>query len=116
MTFRAWLVVALVFGVALPVYADRRSDARAQVEFGINVARKGLWMEAALRWKKATEIDPDYAAAWNNLGIGYEQLGKFNDARLAYERASTLEPTNSLITANYDQFREIYDRLNRRKK
>jgi Flp pilus assembly protein TadD len=109
------LVVLLLVGVALPAYADPRSDATDQVEFGIAVAQRGLWREATLRWERAVELDPTYAAAWNNLGIGYEQLGQFDRARDAYDRALREEPGNSYIRSNYDLFREIYDRQNRRR-
>ena len=102
-------------GCASPACADSAIDAKAQVEFGILVAQKGLWKEAALRWERATEIDPTYAAAWNNLGIGYEQLGRFDEARKAYEKALELDPDNTYIQTNYDLFREIYDRQNRRR-
>ena len=115
MFIRLCLVATLVLGSALPAYADRRSDAKAQLDFGITVAQRGLWKEAAFRWEKATEIDPGYAAAWNNLGIGYEQLGRFDDARKAYEKALEVEPGNTYIRSNYDLFREIYDRQNRRR-
>ena len=115
MRIRLWLVLLLVGGMATPAFADRRSDAKAQVEFGITVASRGLWKEAAYRWEKAVEVDPTYGAAWNNLGIGYEQLGRFDDARKAYEKAIELEPGNSYVRSNYDLFREIYDRQNRRR-
>jgi Flp pilus assembly protein TadD len=115
MHIRLWLVVLLLLGVAAPAQADRRSDAKDQVEFGIVVAQRGLWKEATQRWEKAAEIDPTYAAAWNNLGIGHEQLGQFTEARNAYEKALELEPGNSYIRSNYDLFREIYDRQNRRR-
>jgi Flp pilus assembly protein TadD len=75
MRARTLPLVLLALIVSVPVYADRRSDAKEQVEFGISVANKGLWIEAASRWEKAIEIDPTYAAAWNNLGIAYEQQG-----------------------------------------
>jgi len=115
MRVRLCLVLLLLFGVAAPALADRRADAKAQVEFGIKVATRGLWKEAAYRWEKAVELDPTYAAAWNNLGIGYEQLGRSDDALKAYEKALALEPGNSYIRSNYDLFREIYDRQNRRR-
>jgi len=115
MRIRLWLVLLLLAGVATPAWADRRSDAKSQVEFGITVANRGLWKEAAYRWEKAVELDPTYSAAWNNLGIGYEQLGRFDDARKAYEKAIELDPGNSYIRSNYDLFREIYDRQNRRR-
>ena len=115
MRMRLWLAVLLVTATAFPAYADRRSDAKGQVEFGITVAQRGLWKEATYRWEKAVEVDPSYSAAWNNLGIGYEQLGRFDEARKAYEKALDLEPGNSYIRSNYDLFREIYDRQNRRR-
>jgi Flp pilus assembly protein TadD len=110
----AVVVFLVMVGLATPAFADRRSDAKAQVEFGWDVALHGLWNEAASHWQKAVEIDPTYAAAWNNLGIAYEQQGQFAKARNAYEKASQLEPNNNFIRQNYDLFREIYDRQNRR--
>ena len=101
--------------VTVPVFADRRSEAKSQVEFGIMTAEKGLWNEAIRSWEKAIEIDPSYAAAWNNLGIAYEQQGKFDDARKAYDKAIKLDPENQMIRQNYDLFREIYDRTQRRR-
>lgn len=114
MPFRTLLAAALTLMLAAPaVSANSRSDAKAQVEFGIEVARRDLWKEAEYRWRRATEIDPSYAAAWNNLGIAYEQEGKFDEAREAYEKALALEPGNVMIQQNYDLFREINDRANR---
>jgi Flp pilus assembly protein TadD len=115
MRIQFWLVLGLVLGLSAPAYADRRDDAKAQLDLGITVARIGLWKEAAYRWERATEIDPTYSAAWNNLGIGYEQLGRFDDARRSYEKALEVEPNNTYIRNNYDLFREIYDRQNRRR-
>jgi Tfp pilus assembly protein PilF len=96
-------------------YADARSDSKKQVEFGIKVAQTGLWKEAAYRWQKATEIDPTYAAAWNNLAVAYEQQGNFEKAREAYEKAVELDPKNLLLRQNYDLFKEINDRTKRRR-
>jgi Flp pilus assembly protein TadD len=95
------------------VSADARSDAKAQVEFGIAVAQRGLWREAAYRWERATQLDPTYAAAFNNLAIAYEQQGDFDKARNAYEKAVELEPDNQMIRQNYDLFKEINDRTSR---
>ncbi len=107
------LALACVLAVGVPVLAeaDERSDAQAQVDFGIVVAQRGLWNEAIYRWERASEIDPSYAAAWNNLGIAYEHQGSFDKARDAYEMALELEPDNVMIQQNYDLFREINDRI-----
>ena len=114
MILRALVVTAALVGIAPSVYADQRSESKAQVDFGIRVAQSGLWKEATYRWEKATQIDPTYAAAWNNLAIGYEHGGRFEDARKSYEKAVTLDPKNILIRQNYDLFKEINDRAKRR--
>ena len=101
------LALALVLGASGVASAqDARKQAQSQVEFGIAVAQRGLWQEAVFRWERASEIDPTYAAAFNNLGIAYEQLGKF-------EQALELEPQNLSIQQNYDLFKEINDRAKR---
>ncbi len=105
------LTAALLPTVTVSAGADEREDAKAQVEFGIEVAQSGLWQEAIYRWARASVIDPDYAAAWNNLGIAYEQDGRFDAALEAYEKALDLEPDNLMIQQNYDLFREIHDRI-----
>ena len=112
----ACLIAVIALGTATPLLAaaDRRDDAEAQVEFGIKVAQKKLWREATYRFLKATEIDPTYPAAWNNLGIAYEEQGKFEDANKAYTKAVELDPDNPLIRQNYDLFKELYDRIARR--
>lgn len=116
MHFRALpLIAALAAMVSSSAYAEgARSQAKSQVEFGIKVAQTGLWKEAVYRWEKAAELDPTYAAAWNNLAIGYEHEGRFELADKAYQRAVQLDPKNLYIRQNYDLFKEINDRTKRR--
>lgn len=104
--------VALLFSLMTTglAAADQRSDAKEQVEFGIQVAQRGLWREAIYRWERATQIDPNYAAAYNDLAIAYEHEGQLDKARAAYEKALQLEPSNTLIKQNFDLFKEINDR------
>ena len=101
--------------VATPSFADAKKEAKSQVEFGINVAQRGLWREAIYRWQKATEIDPAYAAAYNNLGIAYEHEGQLAKARKAYEKAIELDPNNVQVRQNYELFKEINDRTSQAK-
>ena len=99
-----------VFALTGVTYADARSDAKAQVEFGIAVAQRGLWKEAIYRWERATQLDPTYAAAFNNLAVAYEHEGNLKKAAEAYERALKLDPDNQLVRQNYELFKEIHDR------
>lgn len=101
--------VALL-AAAAPALADSKGDAKSQVEFGINVAQRGLWREAIYRWEKSVELDPTYAAAYNDLAIAYEHEGQLDKARKAYEKAIELSPNNEPIRQNYELFKEINDR------
>ena len=110
MKLRVVLFLACALAPAAPSFADAKSDAKSQVEFGINVAQRGLWREAIYRWEKAVELDPTYAAAYNDLAIAYEHEGQLDKARKAYEKALELAPNNSQIRQNYELFKEINDR------
>jgi Tfp pilus assembly protein PilF len=110
MSARVVAVALLCAVVAVPVAAEQRGEAKEQVEFGIQVAQRGLWREAIYRWERASQLDPTYAAAFNNLAIAYEHEGELDKARGAYEKAIALEPNNALIKQNYDLFKEINDR------
>ena len=115
MSPRAVAAALLCAGLfAVPAFAEQRNEAKAQVEFGIQVAQRGLWREAIYRWERATQLDPTYAAAFNNLAIAYEHEGELEKARGAYEKALSLEPDNALIKQNYDLFKEINDRAGKK--
>jgi Tfp pilus assembly protein PilF len=107
-------VVAILTFAQSPAMAGQANGAKSQVEFGIAVAQKNLWKEALYRWQKAVELDPGYAAAWNNLAIAWEHEGNFEEARKAYEKAVSLDPKNLFIKQNYELFKEINDRANRK--
>lgn len=115
MSVRTALVAFLAVASASPAWADAKSDARSQVEFGISVAQRGLWREAIYRWEKAVELDPTYAAAFNDLAIAYEHEGQLQKARKAYEKALEIDPNNTQIRQNYELFREINDRTSAEK-
>ena len=112
MPMRLISVVVLFTALSGVAYADARADAKAQVEFGIAVAQRGLWKEAIYRWERATQIDPTYAAGFNNLAVAYEHEGMLDKAAEAYERALKLEPNNVLVRQNFELFKEIHDRAN----
>ena len=95
---------------------EEKKDAKKEVAFGIDVARRGLWQEARFRFEQAAALNPESASAFNNLGVTLEQQGDFDKARAAYERALALEPKNMSIQQNYDLFREADEKRNRKLK
>ena len=113
--------IYLPFAAALlvfpsPIRADTEKDAKKEVAFGIDVARRGLWQEARFRFEQATNLNPESASAFNNLGVTLEQQGEFDKARAAYDRALQLEPKNISIQQNYDLFREADEKRNKKLK
>ena len=91
-------------------------DAQDELGFGIEVARKGLWVEARFRFERAVALDPENGNALNDLAIALEQQGEFERAREAYEKALKLKPGNLYIQQNYDLFREANEKRNRKAK
>lgn len=58
------------------------------------IALDGLarYAESLETIKEVLEFSPDSAAAWNNLGIVCQHIGKLDEARAAFERAYKLNP------------------------
>lgn len=102
------LATCLVVSSA-PVYArDRLANPKVQIAFGNQVVKRGLWGEAAFRYAKAAKMDPKNKVAYNNLGVAFEALGKFEGALEAYKRALELAPNDNKIRQNYARFAEFY--------
>ena len=100
-------VLAVVFAAACSSYSatDRPSS---QIAFGAEVARKGLWREAAFRFEQALSKDPKNARAHNNLAVALEATGEFARALAEYKKALDLAPNDNYIRRNYARFAEFY--------
>ncbi|HET6373959.1 MAG TPA: tetratricopeptide repeat protein [Candidatus Polarisedimenticolia bacterium] len=88
--------------------AVSKSEATVQLEFGVKMALKGAWGEAAFRFDRAVKADGTHADAYNNLAVARENLGQYDAAREAYEKALELDPSNKKIRENYDLFMSFY--------
>ncbi|HEY0591832.1 MAG TPA: tetratricopeptide repeat protein [Thermoanaerobaculia bacterium] len=112
------LVVTLAMAAAsLTGCSSRRLDltqSSTQMQFGVKMARANLWREALFRFERAVQIDPENAAALNNLAVAYEGIGEFEKARDAYARALKVDKSNQHIQKNYSRFVEFYSRNRKR--
>ena len=99
--------ICFIFTLLTLISCSSHKVARVQDynQFAIKTAQAGLWNEAIFRWKQILTIDPDNALAYNNLGVGYEALGKIEEAQAAYQRATELEPDSRYYRINYRRCR-----------
>lgn len=100
-------LILLVAAVGCASYA-KTDNAKSQIAFGSEVARKGLWREAAFRFEQAIAKEPNNARAHNNLAVALEATGEFARALTEYKRALELDPNDTHIRRNYARFAEFY--------
>jgi Flp pilus assembly protein TadD len=98
---------ALLLAAGCASYAAPEK-AKSQIAFGSEVARKGLWREAAFRFEQAIEKEPNNARAHNNLAVALEATGEFTKALSEYKKALELDPNDTHIRRNYARFAEFY--------
>jgi len=116
--------LSLAAGGAAPAVADTtggRSDAAAfdraatvkagsswnspiaetdRFEYWFEICANAAPIDALEACERATEIEPDFAIAWDNLGAVLEQLGRYEDALVALDRALVLTPEDANIWYN----------------
>lgn len=109
-TIRARAVLALVLLAVAGGCASSKpaTDTGAQLAFGVEMARRGLWSEALFRFEKARAAEPQDARALNNLAVSYEAVGRFDDALATYREAVAVAPGNRPLKQNYSRFLEFY--------
>lgn len=88
--------------------ANPSANAAAQLAFGVNMARRGLWDEALFRFHEAEKLEPGNPRVLNNLGVAYEAVGEFDKALDHYQRALKAQPNSQEMKANYARFVEFY--------
>jgi len=66
---------------------EDRTRARGQLDKGRELYRNDQDAEAVLAFLEAVRLDPDLAEAHFRLGLGYESLGKRDEAEAEYKKA-----------------------------
>ncbi len=51
-------------------------------------------------YEKAVEIDPEFAFAWDNIGISYRRLGDYDKALDAYNKSLAIDSTGLMPLQN----------------
>ncbi len=72
------------------------SEAAKYLKKGNDLYDKGDYEKALEAYEKATEIDPDYAEAWYNMGAILGNLDRYEESLKAFERAIKLNPNDAM--------------------
>ncbi|HEY48474.1 MAG TPA: tetratricopeptide repeat protein [Dehalococcoidia bacterium] len=76
---------------------------RQRTNEAIALAMQSRWEEAVAVNQSIIDVFPDDADAYNRLGKALTQLGKYDEATGAYQRALELEPHNSIAKKNLER-------------
>jgi tetratricopeptide (TPR) repeat protein len=95
---------------------DRSQASPEQLAaFGNFLADSGMNRMALPYYEVAVRLRSDDPVLWNNIGTIYRQLGDWDDAKQAYARSLSLNPTNAMAHYNlgavYDVQRKYDDAL-----
>lgn len=80
---------------------------------GMDLVKEENYKEGLIWFEKAVKADPNFAFAWDNIGICYRRLGKYDEALAAYNRSLALDPKGKTPLQNIPvvyQFKEQYEK------
>jgi tetratricopeptide (TPR) repeat protein len=81
--------------------AEDRAKAKKQyADQAIQLALQGRWTEAAQLNREIVETFPNDVDAFNRLGKAMTELGRYADAKEAYEKGLKIDPLNSIARKN----------------
>ncbi|MFL9484902.1 tetratricopeptide repeat protein [Chitinophagaceae bacterium LWZ2-11] len=72
----------------------------AYITLSLEYYNKGMYVECIEACKKALQLKPDYALAYNNICASYNQLKQWDNAIAAGEKGIKLDPQNTLMKGN----------------
>lgn len=72
-------------------------------EQAVKLAVAGRWQEAAAINRELIARFGDDAEVYNRLGKALTELGRIREARLVYEKALSVDPTNAIAQRNLDR-------------
>ncbi|UCH95230.1 MAG: tetratricopeptide repeat protein [Candidatus Aminicenantes bacterium] len=106
-TLKQIMIISLIVGICVLNACSTKAVPKTEFEFGNHLARQGLWKEAYYRWNRALEQGKESAALYNNIAIALEEMGKFEEAEKAYQKALKLSPNNQTVQGNYNKFKKM---------
>ena len=76
------------------------AGAKSHLEAGNAFVDQEQFTQAAVEYQKAIRLDPEYAEAYNNLGISLAEQGEMADAVKAFREAVRIDPEDAESQSN----------------
>jgi tetratricopeptide (TPR) repeat protein len=73
----------------------QRKKARVPYNTGLDMVRRGAYVDAIAEFQKSVELDPDFAEAIYNLGVTYQKLDSHEKAIEQFEVAVKMRSENA---------------------
>jgi len=87
---------------------DERAKLRKHwVEQAISLAMKSKWEEAVTVNRTIIDLFPGDVDAYNRLGRALTELGRYKEAKEAYQRAVEIDPNNSIAQKNLSRLANL---------
>ena len=97
------------------VQAEDRAKVRKQhADTAIKLALEGRWDDAAKLNKAILELFPTDVDAYNRLGKALTELGRYGEARDAYQKALEVDPVNAIARKNLERLSSLGTKAKRR--
>lgn len=74
--------------------------AQLAYDDGMDYMESGDYETAILKFKKAIEIDPNFAFSWDNLGVCYRKSNQYEKAIEAYKKSLEINPQGRMPLMN----------------
>ena len=105
-----FLLSAVVLAGAVIGFGDDGSarGAKGELKLGVKAAKRGYWQEALYRFERADTLKPQDPEILNNLAVALEGVGRYEDARVLYEKALKAAPNDRNLKRNKVFFDEFY--------
>jgi tetratricopeptide (TPR) repeat protein len=76
--------------------AERARQRRQLADQAVKLAMQNQWQEAVDLNRQIIDLAPEEADAWNRLGKALSELGRYGEARDAYNEALRRDPNNAI--------------------
>src|SRR5207244_11116303 len=89
-----------------PSLHDALPISEYYLDLSLRLYREERYVESIAASRRALDLRPGYAEAWNNIGADYNKLGRYGEAAAACEQALRYRPDFELARNNLQYARE----------